>query len=84
MVVYVSERVRSVPIPERFNVTAAYPIVPLKESAKTTLARSFISFIQSEPGQEIMRRYGFGPAQPQRASRRTGPAGYPALPAPVG
>lgn len=59
----IAQRVQVIPIPEPFNVVASYPIALLEGSAQPELAQSFIDFVRSDQGQEILGRYGFGPPQ---------------------
>jgi molybdate transport system substrate-binding protein len=57
----IRERVRTVPIPDAFNVRASYPVVALKGASQPQLAQEFIQFILSTEGQGILERHGFGP-----------------------
>ena len=45
-------------LPEPINVTAYYPIAALTRESKSA---AFLDFVLSEPGQKILRSYGFGP-----------------------
>ncbi|BBN96769.1 molybdenum ABC transporter periplasmic molybdate-binding protein [Deinococcus grandis] len=51
--------VRVVPLPTRFNQTAAYPLGVVRGSANADAARSFAAFVQGKEGQAILRRWGF-------------------------
>ena len=53
-------RVRILPIPERFNVVAGYPVARLRGSAEPELAGVFIHFLRSPQGQDILLKHGFG------------------------
>ena len=53
-------RVRVLPIPERSNVVAGYPVARLRGSAEPELAGEFIRFLRSTQGQDILREHGFG------------------------
>ena len=53
-------RVRILPIPERSNVVAAYPVARLRGSAEPALAGTFIQFLRSPQGQNILLEHGFG------------------------
>jgi molybdate transport system substrate-binding protein len=53
-------------IPAELNVTASYPIAPLKGSAQPALAQAFVDFILSEDGQAILAEHGFLPVEPSR------------------
>ena len=46
-------------IPDRFNVTATYPIAVLKNTSSDDLARQFIQFVLGPEGQRILERWGF-------------------------
>ena len=61
---YLASRVEVIPIPQRFNVIASYPIAQLKDTRHPELAKEFIRFVQSSQGQEILQKHGFGPASP--------------------
>ncbi len=52
--------VKTVAIPEQFNVVAQYPIAALKESGHADVASAFVGFITSDAGRAILRKYGFG------------------------
>lgn len=52
------QQVRTLAIPDEYNVTASYPIAALHDSA-----RSFIDFVLSRAGQDILISHGFGPAE---------------------
>ncbi|GGS01348.1 molybdate ABC transporter substrate-binding protein [Deinococcus sedimenti] len=51
--------VRVVPLPTRFNQTAAYPVGVVRGSANADAAQAFVAFVKSEAGQAILRRWGF-------------------------
>ena len=53
-------RVRVLPIPERSNVVAGYPVARLRGSAEPELATTFIHFLGSPQGQGILLKHGFG------------------------
>ena len=55
----VKERTDYFTIPERFNVTATYPISVLATSSEPGLAWDFINFLRSEQGLGILARNGF-------------------------
>jgi molybdate transport system substrate-binding protein len=65
----IAQQVQVIPIPETFNVTASYPIAWLEESGQPELARAFIDFVRSDPGQEILTRHGFGAPLPSNGPR---------------
>ncbi|GGL98381.1 molybdate ABC transporter substrate-binding protein [Deinococcus aerophilus] len=53
------ESVRVVPLPSRFNQTAAYPIGVVDRAGSPQAARSFVQYVLSAQGQKIMRKWGF-------------------------
>jgi len=65
-IVYVSDTFSApdlvtIPIPEKFNTIAQYPIAILTNSPSPDLAAGFISFVMSMDGQAIMEQWGFTP-----------------------
>jgi molybdate transport system substrate-binding protein len=50
-----------VAIPDDVNVVAEYPIALLEDASDPLGGRSFIDFVQSAAGQEILADFGFGP-----------------------
>lgn len=48
-------------LPTEFDVTATYPIAPLRSATNTAAARAWIDFLLSPEGQAILRQHGFGP-----------------------
>jgi molybdate transport system substrate-binding protein len=66
-IVYASDAVaapdlKRMEIPAGLNVIAQYPIAPLSDSARATLARRFVEYVLSPAGQAILGKWGFGPA----------------------
>jgi molybdate transport system substrate-binding protein len=55
-------RVQGVPIPDRYNVVAIYPIAEVKGSTNADAAHAFIDFVLSQTGQTILASFGFQPA----------------------
>ncbi|WP_322800076.1 molybdate ABC transporter substrate-binding protein [Thermoflexus sp.] len=55
------EKVQVVEIPDALNVIARYPIALLKGAPHPEAGRLFVELLRSPQGQEIMRRWGFGP-----------------------
>lgn len=49
-------------IPRGMNVEARYFIAPIEGDGAANVAASFIDFVLSTEGQEILRQYGLGPA----------------------
>lgn len=62
----IAGQVRQITIPAAQNVIAAYPIAPLADAPQPELAQRFIEFVLSPAGQEILARWGFGPADGER------------------
>ena len=60
----VLREVNVIQVPAAHNVTAHYPIAVLKDSQHPELAQSFVDFVQSPRGQDILAERGFTPAQP--------------------
>jgi molybdate transport system substrate-binding protein len=56
----VAKQIKAIPIPDRYNVIARYPIAVLKEGGHPDLANAFVAFITSTAGQVILQKYGFG------------------------
>ena len=56
-----AESLITIPIPAQYNVIAQYPIAPLSASVNHDLAAAFIAFSTSQPGQEILSKWGFTP-----------------------
>jgi molybdate transport system substrate-binding protein len=67
--VYVSDalaagdKVKSIAIPETYNVVADYPIAVVKESKNQAGANSFIKYVLSADGQKTLSKYGFLPVE---------------------
>ena len=66
-IVYASDvrtapKVDGVAIPDSQNVIADYPIATLKNAQHKGTANSFIDFVISDQGQEILKQAGFEPA----------------------
>jgi molybdate transport system substrate-binding protein len=59
----VAPRLRTIDIPDEFNVLATYPIAPLADAPQPALAKEFIDLVISNEGQQILSRYGFTPAR---------------------
>jgi len=53
--------VRGVPIPEKQNVTAIYPIAGVSDSPNAELASSFVDYVTGSQGEATLKKYGFGP-----------------------
>jgi len=57
----VADAIRSIPIPEAYNLTASYPIAIVNGTHQHAAARAFIDFVRSDQGQVIMKSYNFVP-----------------------
>ncbi len=63
-IVYISDAIaapdlRTISIPDQFNVIASYPMAVLKNSSHADLARAFTVYVLSPAGQSILSRWGF-------------------------
>jgi len=56
---------KTIDIPDEYNVTAEYPIAPLEQAAHPQLADEFIQFVLSEEVQAILQKWGFIPVKAQ-------------------
>jgi molybdate transport system substrate-binding protein len=54
-----ADKLREIDIPDRFNVTATYPIAVLKNTPNDELAGQFVQFVLGPEGQHILERWGF-------------------------
>jgi molybdate transport system substrate-binding protein len=65
--VYVSDaygagdKVKSIDIPDQYNVLADYPIATVKDSKNLSTAESYVQFVLSPAGQAILTKYHFIP-----------------------
>lgn len=64
----VGDKIKSIDIPDEYNVVADYPIAAVKGASKPGLAERFTAFVRSERGREILRARGFAPAEPAVAA----------------
>jgi len=53
------DKVNILEIPDSLNIEARYPIAPIKDSKNSEMARSFVDFVLSPTGQEVLKKYGF-------------------------
>ena len=60
----VNDQVGQIAIPEALNVTAAYPIAAIQDSAHADLAGAFVELVLSSAGQNVLQKYGFIPVTP--------------------
>lgn len=54
-----SDRVRAVPIPPAFNVSAEYPTARLAGCSQPALAELWLDFLASPPAARVLTRHGF-------------------------
>jgi molybdate transport system substrate-binding protein len=59
----VRKAVRTIEIPDPYNVVAAYPIAVLRQSQQPAAARAFVEYITSAEGQAVLARHGLLPAE---------------------
>jgi len=52
--------VKTIAIPDKYNIIAQYPIGAIKGSSNVTAARAFVTFVLSDAGQAILAKHGFG------------------------
>ncbi|MRK00928.1 molybdate ABC transporter substrate-binding protein [Aeromicrobium sp. S22] len=55
------DSVDGVPFAESAEVVSTYPIASLSRSDEGVLAQSFVDFVATGPGQDVLRAAGFGP-----------------------
>jgi molybdate transport system substrate-binding protein len=54
--------VRAVPIPDKQNVIATYPIAAVTGAAAGDLATTFVDYVTGSQGEATLKQYGFGPS----------------------
>ena len=54
-----SNQLGTIEIPEKLNIVATYPIAPIDNNSQDSLAQSFIDFVLSSRGQDILADFGF-------------------------
>jgi len=52
--------VEGIAVPEAADVVNRYPVAVLRESRNPATAQAFVDYLRSEPGQQVLRRAGFG------------------------
>ncbi len=55
----VTSKVKTIDIPDPYNVIAQYPIATVKSSPHLSDAQSFVDFVLSPAGQAILKKYNF-------------------------
>ncbi|MGB8215453.1 MAG: molybdate ABC transporter substrate-binding protein [Anaerolineales bacterium] len=63
-IVYITDAIaaptlKTIPIPNAYNVIAKYPIAALSNSSQPQLAAAFVAYVLSADGQAIMKKWGF-------------------------
>ena len=53
------DKVKTIAIPDEFNVIAQYPIAVTKSSTHASDAQAFVQYILSKDGQDVLQQYGF-------------------------
>jgi len=53
----------TISIPDKFNITANYPIAILSSATEPELAATFVAYVTSPAGQKILVKWGFNPGQ---------------------
>lgn len=66
----IRESVRTLEIPDVYNVIAEYPIAVVEGAGDAVLAQSFVEFVHSDAGQDTLERWGFVRGVPERRCRR--------------
>src|SRR5271157_1994801 len=68
-IVYVTDAsaqadLKTISIPNNYNVIAHYPIAALTKAPNAALASAFVAYVQSADGQAVMKKWGFSPTNP--------------------
>jgi molybdate transport system substrate-binding protein len=58
----VRDKVKIIPIPDQFQITAQYPAAVIKGTGNDAGARAFIAYLLGPAGQAILQQWGFLPA----------------------
>lgn len=67
-IVYVTDAqaapdLKTIAIPDNFNVIAKYPIAVVAKSPHADLATAFVAYVLSPDGQAVLQKWGFAPAK---------------------
>ena len=67
-IVYVTDAqaapdLKSIAIPDNFNVIAKYPVAVVAKSPNADLGASFVAYVLSPDGQAVLQKWGFAPAK---------------------
>ena len=57
----VQDKIGTIPIPDKLNTIASYPIAVTKHARNPDLARKFVDYVLSPAGQQVLVKYGFIP-----------------------
>jgi len=68
----ISSRVAVILIPDHLNPSASYPVAVLQDAKQPALAREFVHFLHTDLAQDVLRQYGFGPAESSTIKLSTG------------
>jgi molybdate transport system substrate-binding protein len=60
----ITESVTAIPIPDKYNSLAEYPIAVTDDTARPELAQAFVDFVLSDAGQAALAQWGFIPVDP--------------------
>ena len=52
-------KVHAVPVPANVNASTEYPIAPLTKAPNAALAKAFVAYVLSAPGQAVLTAAGF-------------------------
>jgi molybdate transport system substrate-binding protein len=55
----VAGRIRTIMVPDRFNVMAAYTIGLVEDASNKRAGQAFIDFVMSQRGQDVLKKHGF-------------------------
>ncbi len=55
----VAKDVKSIAIPDQFNVLATYPIALVKDAPNRSAGQAFVTYVRSPAGQAVLKQYGF-------------------------
>lgn len=60
-----ADAVGQIEIPDSLNTIASYPIAPVSDSPHLEQAQTFVDYVLSSEGQQVLEKYGFIPAAAQ-------------------
>jgi molybdate transport system substrate-binding protein len=52
-------KVKGVTVPQHMNASTTYPIAPVSKGRESAVARDFVAYVMSSPGQQILAQAGF-------------------------